>query len=194
MKILKIRLSLNSSGKPWLQYLYYQGLPGIRGSLLAAVILTVALWNDVSNLNLVVWFCCYAIACGIGEAMVRAFHRAQASRRAGPSLGQKICCAGNRWRAALGGCRCLSVACGHIPSGLGNIRPGGHERRNNGSHTAMKGAYLPFILAVYIPLIGRFFYEGEPSPDYYGFPVGCVYGVLPGPPIGCRGRSLTRCD
>jgi hypothetical protein len=60
------------------------------------------------------------------------------------------------------------MACGHIPSGLGNIRPGGMSVGITASHTAMKSAYLPFILAVYIPLIGRFFYEGSHVPITMG--------------------------
>ena len=101
------------------------------------------------------------------------------SRRAGPSLGQKICCAGNRWRAALGGCRCLSMACGHIPSGLGNIRPGGHERRNNGLSYSHEVSIPPVHTSGVYPLDRQVLLRGEPYPDYYGVPVGCIYGVPP---------------
>jgi hypothetical protein len=105
--------------KALVEYLYYQGLPGIRGSLLAAVILTVALWNDASNLNLVVWFAA-ARSRVESEAMVRAFHKAQrAANRSFP---------GARFAAlTVEGCRGLPPSfygLQHIPSGLGNIRPG----------------------------------------------------------------------
>jgi PAS domain S-box-containing protein len=155
--------------KALVEYLYYQGLPGIRGSLLAAVILTVALWNDVSNLNLVVWFCCYAIACGIGEAMVRAFHKAQ--RRGEPVLPW-----GRRFAAlaTVGGLLWGAAAVFLWPANISHqvlvtFVLGGMSVGITASHTAMKSAYLPFIVAVYIPLTGRFFYEGGEVPITMGF-------------------------
>ena len=152
------------------EYLYYQGLAGIRGSLIAAVILSVALWNDVSNLNLIVWFCCYATACGIGEGLVWAFHRAR-------DRGEPILPWGRRFAA-------LSIAGGLLwgatavflwppdsifHQALLTFVLGGMSIGITASHTAVKEAYLPFIPAVYIPLIVRFFHEGGEIPIVMGF-------------------------
>jgi PAS domain S-box-containing protein len=152
------------------EYLYYQGLPGIRGSLLAAVILSIALWNDVSNLNLVVWFCCYAIACGIGEAMVRAFHRAQGRGEPVLHWGRKFA-ALSMVGGLLWGATAVFVWPAHsiFHQALLTFVLGGMSIGITASHTALKLAYLPFIPAVYIPLIGRFFYEGGEVPITMGF-------------------------
>lgn len=156
--------------KDLVEYLYYQGLAGIRGSLIAAVILSVALWNDVSNVNLIVWFCCYATACGIGEGLVWAFHRAR-------ERGEPILPWGRRFAA-------LSIAGGLLwgatavflwppnsifHQALLTFVLGGMSIGITASHTALKEAYLPFIPAVYIPLIVRFFYEGGEVPITMGF-------------------------
>jgi|GEM_PF-3536779 len=156
--------------KALVEYLYYQGLPGIRGSLLAAVILSIALWNDVSNLNLVVWFVCYAIACGIGEAMVREFRRAR-------GRGEPVLPWGRRFAAlsTVGGLLWGSTALFLWPTdsifhqAMLTFVLGGMSIGITSSHTAMKAAYLPFIPAVYIPLIGRFFYVGGEVPIAMGF-------------------------
>ncbi|MGO9566686.1 MAG: sensor histidine kinase, partial [Desulfomonilaceae bacterium] len=156
--------------KALVEYLYYQGLPGIRGSLLAAVIMSVALWNDVSNLNLIVWFTCYAISCGIGEALVWAFHRAQ--RRGEPVLpwGRRFA-ALSTWGGLLWGATVVFLwpADSMFHQAMLTFVVGGMSIGITSSHTAVKEAYLPFIPAVYIPLIGRFFYEGGEVPIAMAF-------------------------
>jgi PAS domain S-box-containing protein len=155
--------------KALVEYLYYQGLLGIRGSLLAAIILSIALWNDVPNLNIVVWFSCYAIACGIGEVLAWAFHKAQ-------SRGEPIIPWGGRAAAltAAGGLLWGATAVFLWPEdsifhqALLTFVLGGMSIGITASHTALKEAYLPFIPAVYIPLIGRFFYAGGDAPITMG--------------------------
>jgi PAS domain S-box-containing protein len=155
--------------KALVEYLYYQAPLGMRGSLLAAIIVSVALWNDVSDLNLIVWFSCYAIACGIGEAMIWAFHKAL--RR-----GEPVIIWGGRAAAlsAVAGLLWGSTTVFLWPEdsmfhqALLTFVLGGMSIGITASHTALKEAYLPFIPAVYIPLIGRFFYEGGEVPVAMG--------------------------
>jgi len=166
---LENKLEPEQLQKAQVEYLYYQGLLGVRGSLLAAVILTIALWNDVSNLNLVVWFCCYAIACGTGETMVRAFYRAQGRGEPGLPWGRKFA-ALSTVGGLLWGATAVFLWPAHsiFHQALLTFVLGGMSIGITASHNPLKAAYLPFIPAVYLPLIGRFFYEGGEVPITMG--------------------------
>lgn len=141
-------------------HLYSQGIAGIRGSIIAAVIMTVFLWDSISHLRLIIWLACYVSACGIGEFLFREFHR--------PS----VVCPGANWRS-------LFVALSITGGALWGLTPillfpvdsiqdqalmtfvlGGMSIGISISHGAIKSAHIPFILLVYLPLIGRYFYEG----------------------------------
>lgn len=143
-------------------YLYYQGIWGIRGSLVAAVILTISLWDATSHLLLIAWLICYTIACGVGEALFRAYRRASdPEKRAG---------AWGRWFTAvsiIGGTLWGATPLLMFPTNsifhqaLLTFVLGGMSIGITISHGAVAEAHLPFIAAVYIPLIGRYFYEGD---------------------------------
>jgi signal transduction histidine kinase len=143
-------------------YLYYQGIWGIRGSLVAAVILTISLWDATPHLLLLAWLICYTTACGAGEALFRGYRKASdLEKRAGVW--------GRRFTAlsVIGG-----ILWGVTPLILFPTNSifhqafltfvlGGMSIGITISHGAVAEAHLPFILAVYIPLIGRYFYEGD---------------------------------
>lgn len=142
-------------------HFYQQGIGGIRGSLIAAAVLTVSLWGSVPHLRLILWFLTYLVACGIGEALYRAF-------RGAADVEQTVDC----WRrrfvvlAIVGGILWGSVPLFLFPhdsifqQALVTFVLGGMSIGIVMSHGAFSSAHVPFILLVYSPLIGRYFYQG----------------------------------
>jgi hypothetical protein len=57
------------------KHLYEQGIAGIRGSFVAAVIMTIFLWDYISHTHLIIWLVCYACACAVGEVLFAAIQR-----------------------------------------------------------------------------------------------------------------------
>lgn len=143
-------------------HFYRQGIAGIRGSLTAAVILVIFLWGAVPKVRLVVWFALYAIACGIGEILYRRFCAATDSHRMAASWGAKFAAL-----SVAGGVLWGTVPIFLFPAesilhqALMTFVLGGMSIGIAISHGAIKSAHVPFIIAVYGPLICRFVYEGS---------------------------------
>lgn len=144
------------------KHLYSQGLAGIRGSLVAAVIMTISLWHNVSHLYLVIWLICYGIACVTGEILARGIEKSSSLEHDAAYWSRLF-----SGLSALGG-----VLWGITPillfpadsvshQALLTFVLGGMSVGITISHGAVRAAHLPFILLVYIPLIGRYFYEGD---------------------------------
>jgi PAS domain S-box-containing protein len=143
-------------------HFYHQGIGGIRGSLIAATLLTVSLWETVPYLRLIAWFLLYAGACGIGEWLYRGFRREE-------HLEATV----DFWRKRF---VILSIAggilWGAVPlflfphdsiyqQALETFILGGMSVGIVISHGALSAGHVPFILLVYTPLIGRYLYEGS---------------------------------
>lgn len=146
-----------------IRHLYYQGIWGVRGSLAAAVILTVALWGSIAPAHLILWLFCYTVLCGLGEALTWGFSEEHAQGMEILSWGRRFVSAtivaGVLWgltpiflfpRDSLFSQAMLTFALGGMSVGITT------------SHGVTKEAWLPFIFLVYVPLIGRYFYEGDP--------------------------------
>lgn len=145
-----------------IRHSYYQGIAGIRGSLVAAFIMTIALWNDVSHMRLLLWLACYITACGTGEALTRAFNKANPHEEAMFPWGRRFLIlavtGGLLWGLAP---IFLFPKQSVLSQAMLTFVLGGMSIGIATSHGAMKEAYVPFILLVYVPLIGRYFYEGD---------------------------------
>lgn len=145
-----------------IRHAYYQGIAGIRGSLVAAVIMTIALWGSVSNVQLLLWLTCYGAACATGEAITWAFNKANPHGASSLPWGKRFVAV-----AVAGG-----VLWGLTPILLFPMEDlfrqailtfvlGGMSVGITTSHGGMREAYVPFILCVYLPLVGRYLYEGD---------------------------------
>ncbi len=129
------------------KHLYSQGIAGIRGSFVAAIIMTIFLWNYVSHSCLMIWFVCYAIACGIGEVLFRAIQK-------NPSVEQTANDWARRFSALsiVGGILWGSTPILLFPTesishqALLTFVLGGMSVGITISHGAMRAAHLPFIL------------------------------------------------
>jgi PAS domain S-box-containing protein len=143
-------------------HFYEQGIGGIRGSLLAATILTVSLWDAVPHVRLVVWFMVYAGACGIGEMLYRRFRTARDLE-----LSVFSWCRRFVLLSIVGGVLWGAVPIFLFPydsiyqQALLTFVLGGMSIGIVISHGAISAGHVPFILLVYIPLIVRYFYEGS---------------------------------
>jgi PAS domain S-box-containing protein len=135
---------------------------GARGSLAAAVILTVVLWRSAPHLGLLLWFACYAAAFGLRETLTWKFNKADAHGEEAllwrKRLLALVVVEGLLWgltpillfpnRSFPYQVMPTFVICG-MSVGMAL------------SCATMKEAYTPFILLVYLPLIARFFCEGH---------------------------------
>lgn len=171
-----------------LEHLYSQGIAGARGSLVAAVILIISLWNDVSQLRLITWIACYAGACGLGEVLFRAFRKSSIDDRniiPWKRLFLALSFVGGvLWGAAP---LLLFPVNSIFHQALLTFVLGGMSVGITISHGAVRAAYLPFILAVYVPLIGRYAYEGDET----HFTMGTLLFVFMVYLIGAAGRMQT---
>ncbi len=145
-----------------IEYLYQQGIWGIRGSLVAAVILTISLWGTAPHSLLITWLACYATGCGISEVFFRAYHKASESEKRADSWRRRFTVvsiiAGIFWGATA---LLLFPTNSIFHQAFLTFVLGGMSIGIAISHGAVAEAHLPFILAVYIPLIGRYLYEGD---------------------------------
>jgi PAS domain S-box-containing protein len=145
-----------------IRHAYCQGIAGIRGSLAAAVIMTMALWDSVAHDRLLLWLACYATACAAGELVTWAFNRANPQ-------GDAIFPWGNRFVriAIIGGLLWGLTPILLFPTdslfrqAILTFVLGGMSVGITTSHGGMREAYTPFILLVYLPLVCRFLYEGD---------------------------------
>ncbi len=142
-------------------YFYSQGIVGIRGSLVAAIIVTISLWSSVSHLRVTLWLVCYIIACGIGEALSFAFRKSSLVDRRVIHWGRRFTVL-----SIIGGLLWGATPLFLFPTdsifhqALLTFCIGGMSVGITISHSAVRAACLPFIIVVYVPLIGRYFYEG----------------------------------
>jgi len=142
--------------------LYHQGISGIRGSLLAAIIMTVALWNQTPRLSLIIWLAFYVVACGVGEALFQSFRKTNPVDKSILSWAKYYVLV-----SITGGLLWGSASVFLFPENsifhqvFLTFVQGGMSVGIVSSHGAMRAAYLPFILLVYVPLIGRYCYEGD---------------------------------
>lgn len=144
------------------QQLYIQGLAGVRGSLVAAAVLTFTLWGQVSKPALVLWFVCYASACGWGEMLARHFFRSEVPPDKAPTWGRRFT------ENALAGALLWAATPlflfperSLIHQALLAFVLGGVSVGIVMSHCASRPAHLPFILMVFLSLIARFVYEHD---------------------------------
>ena len=154
-------MTLRHSTRLGVEYFYSQGIAGIRGSLVAAVIMSIGLWGSVSGFRLIAWLACYTFACGIGEVV----SMVSTSRR--PSTGMAFLGAdGSLFLSGIGGLLWGATPFLLFPENsifhqaLLTFCIGGMSVGITISHSAMRSACLLFIIMVYTPLIGRYLYEG----------------------------------
>jgi len=144
-----------------IRQLYVQGQPGLMGSLLGAIVLTMSLWGVVSQFRLLLWLGCYVVLLVARFALAEAFKRAKPEGRAAEPWGRWFSlgnfAGGLMWGLAgiflfaaqslahqfLLGVFVTGIACGATAA-----------------YSPIRQAYLPTILAELVPLSGRFIYEG----------------------------------
>jgi two-component sensor histidine kinase len=144
------------------EHLYSQGISGVRGSLVAAVILIISLWNDVSHVRLITWIACYTGACGVGEALFHAFNKSSIDDRSIIPWKRRFVALSIVGGVLWGATPLLLFPANSIShQALLTFVLGGMSVGITISHGAVRAAYLPFILAVYAPLIGRYVYGGD---------------------------------
>lgn len=158
---IRITSESNSLELARVEHLYYQGISGIRGSFVAAVILTVSLWGVISHWRLAAWLVCYAFACGAGEALFKAYCKASEIEKGSSAWGSRFVmvsvAGGILWGATP---LLLFPANSMFHQALLTFVLGGMSVGITISHGAVARAHVPFIVSVYVPLIARYFYEG----------------------------------
>lgn len=149
--------------------LYQQGFPGLIGALLGAIILTIALWDVVSHLRLLLWLGIYVLLQIPRLWLVASF------RKAAPK-GRDVLPWG-RW-FALGGFM------GGLMWGIAGVflfppASSGHQFLLSVfvtgiacgaavSYAPLPAAYIPPICLEMVPLSGRFIYGGAETDLYIG--------------------------
>ena len=149
--------------------LYQQGYPSLLGALLGAIILTVALWEVVSHLRLVLWLGIYVLLQIPRLWLVASFkklapkdHDALPWAR-GFVLGN--CMGGFMWGIAG---VFLFPATSSEHQFLLSVFVTGIACGAATSYAPLRAAYAPTIFLEMIPLSGRFVYEGSATDLYIG--------------------------
>jgi PAS domain S-box-containing protein len=142
-------------------HLYHQGIDGIRASMVGAIILTISLWGKVPLSWLIGWLVCYTTAYATGEALFRSYREAADVHERSSIWGRRAVMLSVVGGMLWGVTPLLLFPQSLFHQALLTFVVGGMSVGVTISHGAVAAAHIPFILAVYIPLIGRYLYEGD---------------------------------
>ncbi|MBI5250133.1 MAG: hypothetical protein HY912_11625, partial [Desulfomonile tiedjei] len=144
------------------RHLYSQGIAGVRGSLVAAVIMTISLWSYVSHSYLAAWLVCYSVACATAEVLAREIEKCSSLEQTATSWSRRFSVLSFLGGILWGVTPILLFPTESVShQALLTFVLGGMSVGITISNGAVRAAHLPFLLSVYIPLIGRYLYEGD---------------------------------
>ncbi len=149
--------------------LYQQGFPGLMGALLGAVILTIALWEVVSHLRLVLWLGIYVLLQIPRLWLVVSFKKTAPKARDAVPWGRWFvlgnCMGGLMWGIAG---VFLFPAASSDHQFLLSVFVTGIACGAAAAYAPLPAAYVPPICLEMVPLSGRFIYEGAETDLYIG--------------------------
>lgn len=149
--------------------LYQQGLPGLIGALAGAIVLTVALWDVVSHLRLVLWLGTYCLLQIPRFWLVAAFKRANPKGTYAESWGKWFALGSNAGGVMWGIAGVLLFpADSPAHQFLLSVFVTGIACGAAATYAPLPSAYVPTILAELTPLSARFIYEGSETNIFIG--------------------------
>ncbi len=149
--------------------LYQQGFPGTVGALAGAIVLTIALWDVVSHVQLTLWLGAYCVVQIPRFWLVAAFKKAGPKGQDAESWGKWFalgCIVGG----AMWGIAAVFLFPADSPSHqfLLGVFVTGIACGAAATFAPLREAYVPTILAELAPLSGRFMYEGTETAIFIG--------------------------
>lgn len=159
--------------------LYTQGKPGLVGSLVGAIVLTISLWHVVPQFRLVLWLGSYTVLLTARFVLTRAFHKANPEGREAEPWGRWFS-VGNFLGGLMWGLAGVFLFPGHSLAHqfLLGVFVTGIACAAAAAYSPLRSAYLPTILAELVPLSGRFIYEGTETHIIIGGVVGLFALIL----------------